>query len=476
MHLNNRDKIMEKLIGRTFEISQLQKCYSSNRAELVIVYGRRRIGKTFLVRQFFSNKLTFSFVGGHDETTREQLARFAFAQQEQWHLPIVPQFSNWSEAFRSLQQLLQTLPANERKVIFLDEMPWMDTPKSRFITALEAFWNGWAATRDDIMLVACGSSTSWMVEKIIGNQGGLFGRVTEQIYLRPFNLKECEQLMEAKCGQWDRYQIIQAYMALGGVPFYFDMLDSNQSVAQNIDRLFFENNARLANEFDQLYSTLFKRPENHISVVKVLALHPGGLTRKQISSLTGLSGGGLTNVLNNLTRCDIVDVFNQFHSKTQAVYHIVDLYTLFYLKHVVDNNTKDRHYWSHHANSPSIYSWQGHAFEIIGLTHIDQIKLTLSIGGVATNCYAWHNKDAQIDLVIERADRMINLCEMKYSGVPFVITKDYAERLRKKAGAFKSGTKTRYGLLTTLVTTFGVEKNKYSYMAQNEILMDDLFK
>lgn len=309
-----------------------------------IVYGRRRIGKTFLVRQFFDNKFTFSFVGGHGESTKEQLTRFALAQQEQWHLPIVPQFSNWREAFHSLRQLLLALPDKERKVIFLDEMPWMDTPKSRFITALEAFWNGWAAARDDIMLVACGSSTSWMVEKILGNQGGLFGRVTEQIYLRPFNLKECEQLIESKHGQWDRYQITQAYMALGGVPFYFDMLDSNQSVAQNIDRLFFENNARLANEFDQLYSTLFRRPENHISVVKVLVSHPGGLTRNQISSLTGITGGGLTNVLNNLIRCDIVDSFNQFHSKTQAVYHIVDLYILFYLKHVVGNNTKDKHY------------------------------------------------------------------------------------------------------------------------------------
>lgn len=466
---------METIIGRTAEISRLRKCYDSKKAELVIVYGRRRIGKTFLIRQLFDKKFTFSFVGGHNETTKEQLVRFSASLQEQFNLPIAPQCNNWSNAFLSLQKLISSLTNQERKVIFLDEMPWMETPKSRFVTALETFWNSWAATRNDIMLVACGSSTSWMVNKIIGNQGGLFGRITEQIYLRPFNLSECEQLIEAKHGNWDRYQITQAYMALGGVPFYFNLLDVNQSLVQNINRLFFEKNARLASEFEQIFSTLFNKPENHIAVVNALALHPGGLTRNQIIKLTGISGGGLTTVLKNLSLCDIVGTFSQFHSKTEAVFHLIDLYSLFYIKHVASNNSKDHFYWSHHANTPSILTWQGHAFEIIVLTHINQIKQALSIAGVATYCYAWHSKDAQIDLVIERSDRMINLCEMKFSSMPFEITKDYSERLRNKVAAFKSSTKTKYGLLTTFVTTFGVMKNKYSYMAQNEIIMDELF-
>lgn len=467
---------MTTLIGRDSEISQLEHCYNSGRPEFVVVYGRRRIGKTFLVREFFDNKFAFSFVGGHNESTQMQIQRFAYALQEQFKQAILPKLETWIDALHTLSRLLESLPGNERKVIFLDEMPWMDMPKSRFMTALEIFWNSWASARDDIMLVACGSATSWVIEKILNNVGGLYGRVTRQIYLRPFTLKECEQLIKAKHGQWDRYQITQAYMALGGVPFYFDMLDVNQSLAQNIDHLFFANGARLASEFEQLYATLFKYPDNHIAVAKALAVHPGGLTRKQISSYTKLGGGGLTKVLNNLKKCDMIDDFNQFHSKTQAVYHLIDLYSLFYFKFVENNNIKDQKYWTHHINTPPIYNWQGHAFETVALRHIEEIKSKLGISGVATACYAWHNKEAQIDLVIERADRVINLCEMKFARQQFEITKEYAEKLRNRMGTFLSSTKTRYGIILTFVTTFGVVKSMYGYMAQSEVTLDDLFE
>lgn len=467
---------MDKIIGRQSEMARLQQCYASGKAEFVIVYGRRRIGKTFLVRQLFNDRITFSFVGGHQERLSEQLSRFSISLQEQWQLPFPPNLTSWSEAFSALRKLLSSLPTDQRKLIFLDEMPWMDSPKSRFVTALESFWNGWAATRDDIMLVACGSSTAWMVRKILENQGGLYGRVSEQIYLRPFNLAECEQMIENKHGQWDRHQITQAYMAVGGVPYYFDMLEVNRSLAENIDRLFFSTHGRLKTEFGQLYVTLFQHPENYMPIVKELAKHPSGMTRDQLSRATHLSGGGLTTALNDLKRCDIIEVFDQYKTKTRAIYQLIDHYTLFYYRFVADNNTKDQQFWSHHINTPMFYNWQGKAFEIIALTHIEQIKRKLGISGVSTACYAWRNDHAQIDLIVERADRMINLCEMKFTEQAFEIDKNYADRLRTKAGEFKNATKTRYGLVTTMVTTYGIVQNKYSYLAQSQITMDDLYE
>lgn len=467
---------MGKLIGRTEEIKELENCYNSDRPEFVIVYGRRRIGKTFLVRQLFKNKFTFSFVGGHNETTREQLWRFHSDLRDQFNQVVVPEFKNWIEALQALRNLLSALPHDSRKVIFFDEMPWMDTPKSKFITALEIFWNGWASARDDIMLVACGSSTSWMINKIIGNHGGLYGRVTKQIYLKPFKLRECEQLLQGKNGRWDRYQITQAYMALGGVPYYFDMLDINLSLAQNIDKLFFDNAAHLNKEFDQLYATLFTYPENYIDVVRVLAKHPGGLTRKQIAEQTNVGGGGLTTVLKNLEKCDLINSFSQFHGKTKAVYQLVDFFSLFYFKFIENNKTKDKQYWSHHLNSPAIYNWQGHAFEVVALIHLEQIKKKLGIAGISTACYAWHNKEAQIDLVIERADRMINICEIKFAENTYEITKNYAEKLRNKIGAFSNATKTRYGIHLTMITTFGIVRSMYGFMANSEVTLDDFFE
>lgn len=467
---------MIDIIGREAEMARLQQCFDSGKSEFVIVYGRRRIGKTFLVRRQFNNRFTFSFVGGHQETLQEQLNRFASALQEQFRLEALPRIGSWSEAFGLLRKVLVSISSVKRKLIFFDEMPWMDTPKSRFITALESFWNGWAATRTDIMLIACGSSTAWMVRKILENQGGLYGRVTEQIYLRPFNLCECEQMIQRKHGQWDRYQITQAYMTMGGVPYYFDMLDVNRSLSENIDRLFFADNGRLAIEFNQLYATLFHRPYNHVAVVKALAKHPSGLTREQLTQATHISGGGLSSVLNDLKRCDMIDAFNQYKTKTKAIFRLVDLYTLFYYRFVADNNTKDKQFWSHNLNSPGVYNWQGGAFEIVALIHIEQIKRKLGIAGVATSCYAWRNEQTQIDLVVERADRMINLCEMKFSEHEFEINKHYAERMRTRAGAFKKATKTRYGLLNTFVTTYGVAQNMYSYMAQNQVTADDLFE
>ena len=469
------------LIGRNKEISELQRCYESNRSEFIIVYGRRRIGKTYLVRHCFQDKYDFMYVGARNLTQQRQLERFANSLCEFANLITPPVLKDWFEAFDQLKSYLQSLP-KQRKVIFIDEMPWIDSYKSDFIKALETFWNGWAAMRDDIFFVACGSSTSWMVNNLIENQGGLHNRITNQIYLRPFNLNECEQYIESFDFGWDRYQIMQCYMALGGVPFYLSLLNPSWSLAQNLDNLFFRRNALLQQEFNELYNALFKHADKYIDVVRALSTKREGLTRQQISEMTGISGGGLTKILNNLERCDFILQYAHFgKTKNNSIYRLSDFYTLFYFSFAEKHDGKDEKFWTHNMNSPAVRAWQGFTFELLCMVHLDQIKQSLGISGIATESSTWRSKDketegAQIDLVISRADRIISLCEMKFSEEKYGMTEDYAEKLRDRMGIFRQETKTKRGLQNILVTPFGLTKSKHNGIINNVITAEGLFR
>ena len=474
------------MIGREKERGILTACRDSGQAEFVVLYGRRRIGKTYLVREFFENQFAFSYVGGHHLTTSEQLANFAEALREHARLLIAPRLTNWTEAFRSLKELLKGLPEEQRKVVFFDEMPWIDSPGSDFIKALETFWNGWAALRDDIFFIACGSATSWMAGKLMANQGGLHNRITQQIYLRPFNLRETELMLESIGCHWDRFQVVQCYMAMGGVPYYLGKLSPRQSLSQNIDRLYFEKNAPMRSEFDELYYALFANADRYISVVKTLATSHQGLTRTQLAQATGMTGGWLTRVLVNLERCDFIISYAQYGNKAKnIIYRLADFYTLFYMRFVENDLTRDEQQWTHLLASPRIASWQGRTFELICLTHLQQIKQGLGISGMLTSASSWRGRSeevsegkqqaTQVDLLIERADRIINLCEIKFTTEPFEITRDYEQRLRMRMAIFKSETKTRKSVVNTFITTYGVIPGKHSAIVQSELTMEDLF-
>lgn len=472
-----------KIIARNTEISLLERKYLSNRAEFVIVYGRRRIGKTYLVNNVFSDRFTFSYVGARKQRAQKQLERFAQQLKEYSGSMYAPVLNSWEEAFRELRQLIENRPKDERKVIFFDEMPWIDTPRSSFVEALEYFWNAWAAQRGDILFIACGSATSWMVNKLIKNTGGLHNRITEQIYLRPFNLNECEEFLQENGCQWDRYTILQCYMAMGGVPYYLSLLDPGMSLAQNIDRLFFSKNAQMQGEFDELFNALFSHAEKYISVMKALAGKRKGLLRDEVISATKLSGGLLTKILENLKRCDFVETYNRYNSSTKyTLYRISDPYTLFFFKFLAGKDTKDGHWWTNNMLSPSVQAWQGFSFETICMAHLDQIKKKLGISGIATECSSWRKqgddsaRGTQIDLLIDRADRIITLCEMKFSREPYAITKDYEMTLRTRMGIFKAETKTKKTLSVVMVTTYGVLPGKHAAVIQNEVTMDDLFE
>ena len=473
---------MAKIVARNPEIKLLEQKYRSTKSEFVIVYGRRRIGKTFLVNNVFSDRFTFTYVGARKQKSEKQLQRFAAQLKLYSGSAYAPTLSNWDDAFNELRTLIERSPKAERKVIFFDEMPWIDTPRSTFVEALEYFWNSWAAQRTDILFIACGSATSWMVNKLVKNKGGLHNRITEQIYLRPFRLNECEEYLHENGCAWDRYTILQCYMAMGGVPFYLSLLNPEQSLAQNIDRLFFAKNAPMREEYEELYNALFSQADKYIAVVNALSESRKGLLRAEIIEKTKLYGGGLTKILENLERCDFIETYARYKSSVRnTLYRISDPYTLFYFKFIHNKNTKDDHWWTNNIHSHSVEAWQGFSFETVCATHLEQIKKKLGIFGISTTTSSWRKagtdteKGTQIDLVIDRADRVINLCEMKFAEMPYTITKEYEETLRNRMALFKTDTHTTKSLVTTLVSTYGVRQGIHSGIVQSEVTMDDLF-
>ena len=469
------------IIGRKEEQQILHSAVQSENSEFIAVYGRRRVGKTYLIRETFGYKFTFQHTGLAKGNTREQLFSFAISLRDAGY-DDCPIPKSWLEAFSLLSAYLKN-SADEKKIVFLDELPWMDTPRSNFISAFEHFWNGWASARKDIILIICGSATSWIINKVINDHGGLHNRVTKQIALQPFTLKECEMFAQSKGLEMSRYQLAECYMVFGGIPYYWSLLEKGLSLAQNIDKIIFAKNGKLSNEFDQLYASLFKSPEQYIDIVTALGKKKAGMTREEIIAATDkYSNGALSKVLDELEYCGFIRKYNGFDKKSkQAIYQLIDNYTLFYFKFIQQNENNDEHFWSASIDSAMHRAWSGLAFERLCMAHTQQIKAALGIAGVLSNVYSWRKEadetsdGAQIDLLIDRKDQVVNLCEMKYSLSEFVIDAEYEQKLRNKKSAFINATNTRKAVHLTMVTTFGIKANVHSGIVQNEITLEDLF-
>jgi hypothetical protein len=437
---------MAIIIGRKEEHQLLNDCFTAKKAEFVAVYGRRRVGKTFLIKEFFNNKFTFYFSGVENTRNAMQLQNFNATIQSYGKM-YFPVADNWFRAFDQLSNMIENMKSKERKTIFIDELPWLDTVNSHFIQALEYFWNTWASSRPDILLIVCGSSTSWMINKLLKNRGGLHNRITTQIHLKPFTLNECEQFALNRQLGLNRKQMAELYMILGGVPYYWDLLKKSESVSQSVDRLFFNNNGMLRLEFDKIYSSLFKHAENYVTIIHTLAKKRSGLTRDEIVEFSGLSNGGsLTRMLEELEQSSFIRIYYGYGKNVRdKLYQLVDFYSLFYLNFIKGKRINEENYWTKIIDTSIHKAWCGYAFEMLVLMHEKQIKQKLSIAGVLTNSYSWVSKKAQakaqIDLLIERNDRIINLCEVKFSNKEFVIDKQYDEILRNKKYAFVEETK-----------------------------------
>ena len=469
------------IIGRKEEQQILHSAAQSENSEFVAVYGRRRVGKTYLIRETFGYKFTFQHTGLAKGNTKEQLFSFAISLRDAGY-DDCPIPKSWLEAFSLLSTFLKN-STDEKKIVFLDELPWMDTPRSNFISAFEHFWNGWASARKDIVLIICGSATSWIINKVINDHGGLHNRVTKQIALQPFTLKECEMFAKSKGLEMSRYQLAECYMVFGGIPYYWSLLEKGLSLSQNIDKIIFAKNGKLSNEFDQLYASLFKSPEQYIDIVTALGKKKAGMTREEIIvAIDKYSNGALSKVLDELEYCGFIRKYNGFDKKSkQAIYQLIDNYTLFYFKFIQQNENNDEHFWSASIDSAMHRAWSGLAFERLCMAHTQQIKAALGIAGVLSNVYSWRKEadetsdGAQIDLLIDRKDQVINLCEMKYSLSEYAIDAEYEQKLRNKKSAFIYATNTRKAVHLTMVTTFGIKANAHSGIVQNEVKLDDLF-
>jgi uncharacterized protein len=468
------------MIGREYEIKLLNEKYHSEKSEFLAIYGRRRVGKTYLIRNFFQSKYTFQITGIANANLKQQLGNFELVFKEQ-HPKLSTKTQNWMDAFQQIKHCIEKSRQN-KKVIFIDELPWFDTPKSNFIQALEHFWNSWASARTDVILVVCGSAASWMINKLINNKGGLHNRVTQKIKIEPFTLKECQQLISAKKMSLDQYQIIQLYMTIGGIPFYWDEIKKGLSATQNIDAICFSKNGLLRSEFANIFKSLFTKAEKHEFIVETLAKKSKGFTRNEIITATKINdGGGLTTILNELEESGFIRKYIPFNKKNRdSLYQLTDFYTFFYFKFIKDHQLTDTNFWIKTIDNPKYRSWSGYAYEQVCLHHLEQIKKGLGISGIETSTSSWRSKTSekgvQIDLVIDRRDQVINLCEMKFSINQFEIDKKYDEELRNKISTFRKETKTKKSIYMTLITTFGLQQNQYSGNIQNDLKMNILFE
>ena len=471
----------QTIVGRKKELSLINQYFNSGKAEFIAVYGRRRVGKTFLIRQHFRNQFAFDMTGIMEGTKSEQMTAFHTALKTYGYTG--KKNTNWIDAFFALRQVLESrIEEGKRCVIFIDELPCLDTPKAGFVNALGHFWNNWANWQSEIMLIVCGSATSWMVRNVIDNHGGLHDRITHEIHLHPFTLTETEEFFKLNGFSWNRLSIMQTYMAIGGIPYYMSLFERTDSPATGLDRLFFSGNAELKKEYRRLFSSLFKNPHPYLEIITLLSKHPKGMTREEISTeLKTSNNGKLGEMLTDLIYCDFLQKNNVREKRIKsnsAIYQLIDFYTIFY-NTFVNKNIMEEHFWTRNINTPEINIWYGLAFERVCKAHIEKIKTALGIASVSTEYYSWRSnlieKGAQIDIIIDRADNTINLCEVKYSENLYSLDKEEYMKIQNRISVFKEATNTRSNIIPTMITTFGMKEGTYNDQIIAKINMEDLF-
>lgn len=467
-------------IGREEERRSLRRFIDSGRSEFIAIYGRRRVGKTFLVTETLADELDFDMTGVLNGDKDMQLVSFYLSLQQSGYSGRKP--ANWIEAFEALKEVAKKHAEQKHVILFIDELPCLDTPRSGLVAALDLFWNGWATRQNNIKLIVCGSATTWIVDNIIDSHGGLHDRITHEMHIHPFTLNETEQFFNANGFHWNRLTICQAYMIMGGIPYYLSLLDNRLGLPANVDKLFFSHDADLGREYDRLFSSLFKSPQPYIDVIQLLSENKTGLTRNEIMDRLGKeSGGNLTKILTNLENCDFLRKYNVRERKinnNNGIYQLTDFYVRFYNDFCRSHST-DSNYWSSSLNTPRQNNWYGLAYERLCMAHIPQIKQALGISGIRTEYYSWRSRlskpAAQVDLIIERADGIVNLCEIKYSRDRYVVSADEEEKLRNRISDFEQETGIRKAVLLTFITTYGIKENIHSSDIANKLDMNALF-
>jgi len=480
------------IIGRKAEIQRLNKVFSSKEAELVVLYGRRRIGKTFLIRQFFAEKkcIFFQSNGLQKGSLKKQLLHFSESLSEIFTKGVaIKPPSSWGEAFSTLSQFIEQSTEKKTKqkfVIFLDELPWMATKRSGLLEALDYYWNRYWSTSSNIVVIVCGSSASWLIKNIIYNKGGLHNRCTCEIKLDPFNLSETNAYLKSRGINLKKNYVLDIYMALGGIPYYLKYVEPGLTAAENIQHIHFDKKAPLKDEFRKIFTSLFTEAEIYIQLIKLIAKEKHGISRAELESSSQLSRGGgrLTECLDQLIQTNFIESYVPWNKERGEFYKIIDEFSLFYIYWLSSITTKSHSpdYWLKQVNKPIYHVWAGYAFEAVCHKHIAQVLVALNIK-TAENISAWKlttrskgEEGAQIDLLIDRSDDAINVCEIKYTDSPFVTDKSYAEKLKKKIDIFKKTTKTNKQIFLTMISAHGLKATIYSEdMVSGLVTLEDLF-
>lgn len=476
------------MIGRKQEVKELNRLYTGKKAELIAVYGRRRVGKTYLIDETFEGRITFRHAGlsPADEDSKGilklQLDHFYNSLKIQG-MENEEKPKNWLDAFLLLEKFLQNRDDGCRQLVFLDELPWLDTPRSGFLRAFEAFWNTWGCHRKNLMVIVCGSANSWIQDNLLNNYGGLYNRVTYEIKLSPFNLHECEELYKSNHVNMSRYDITQSYMIFGGIPYYMGYINPEMSLAQNIDKLFFKRDAVLREEYDRLFASIFVNPEMVKNIVQLLYTRNAGYTRREIVQKLGITDGGrLSKNLNSLISSDFILKYVPFgYGKREEHYKLIDPFCIFYLHFIKGQKKTNEKFWQQNTTLASVSSWRGFAFENVCFQHIGQIKFALGIPAVITETSAWSKKEddtegTQIDLLITRQDNVINMCEIKYCSGEFKVNKEYYAKTLNRQTILTEHISRKMAIHSTLITTFGLKRNEYSDAFVKTIILDDLFR
>ena len=452
---------------------------------MIAVIGRRRVGKTYLIKNAYGDQVDFEVTGIQKAPLTEQLQNFAFRLNATFPTNAAKSKpANWLDAFQMLITALEQKNKASKLVVFFDELPWFDSHKSGFLRALGFFWNSWAVQKN-IVVVICGSAASWMIQKVVYDKGGLHNRITRRIDLQPFNLQETEKFLQSRDIHLDRYQTLLIYMAMGGIPHYLKEIEGGKSAAENIDQICFSRNGILTDEFLRLYPALFENAENHLAVIRALAKKWKGLSRKEIIDISRLpDGGSTTGVLEELLSSGFISQYFPFGKrKKEILYRLTDEYSLFYLQFIEHRNRQDESVWQALSQTQTFISWSGYAFESICIKHLPQIKKALGISGIYSEAasFAFKGDDTekgiQIDLLLDRKDQVINLFEIKFYNSMWSLDKAEASALREKAAIFKRVSGTRKHVFLTLMSTFGMKQNAHSIgLVDRQFDMEVLFE
>jgi hypothetical protein len=329
-----------------------------------------------------------------------------------------------------------------------------------------------------------------MLEKIVYAKGGLHNRITNSIPLLPFNLKEVEEYLEYQGHKLNREQILQLYMVTGGIPHYLKAIKKSYSITQNINALCFQKNGLLFDEFDKLFYSLYEFPELYINIIRAIGKKANGLSRDDLIVSTKSSDGGYLNLmLKSLEEAGFISSFLPLgHTRRGIHYRLIDEYVLFYINWIEPLHRKTRittttSYWTKVIHTAYWYTWAGYAFESVCWKHIDAIKGALGLDSIHVNWSDWRyipeksKKGAQIDLVLDRDDDCITLCEIKHTEKNFVITKSYSKEIESKQEIFVEQTRTKKQIQWCFITSNGIAKNEYfKTLVNQEVGLEDLFK